>query len=120
MVEIMRLVTIAFALTLPGCADDPPEKSAVPAGISSERGLHSGGQAARSASIPVSRCNGLAAHFVLGERLTAALAERARTSAGARYIRIILGDQEFTTEFLADRLNLQLDAAQVVVHVFCG
>lgn len=116
----MRLAAIVFSLAIAGCADHRPDRPDARAGISTERALYSGPDASQNHAAPTYRCDVPAARAVLGERFTPSLAERARMIAGARTIRVIAFEQDFTLEFLADRLNLQLNAAQTVVRVFCG
>jgi hypothetical protein len=65
-------------------------------------------------------CRVAAAHFVLGEAYSDALARRARRRAGAREVRNIEPGRAYTMEFRADRLNLELDRGGRIRAVRCG
>lgn len=56
----------------------------------------------------------------LGKKADDAVLERARQAAGAGTARFLRPGQGITKEFRADRLNLHLDADDVVVQVNCG
>lgn len=65
-------------------------------------------------------CNVEGARWAIGQRASDDLLERARVAAGARVARFLEQGQPITMEFLAARLNLELDKARVVVGVRCG
>jgi len=65
-------------------------------------------------------CDASKAQFALGERADADLLERARVATGAGSARFLRPNQPITLEFLSSRLNLGLDAADIVRAVNCG
>ena len=52
-----------------------------------------------------SRCNAAPAQFAMGRNADTALANEARTSAGAKTVRVLRPNQVVTMEFNAERLN---------------
>ena len=65
-------------------------------------------------------CDATKAQWAVGERASSDLLERARVSAEASTARFIRPNQPITMEFLGWRLNLGLDAQDVVAQVSCG
>src|SRR5687767_10152422 len=65
-------------------------------------------------------CDAGKAQWAIGERANADLLERARIATGAGSARYLRPNQAITLEFLASRLNLGLDAADIVRAVNCG
>lgn len=55
-----------------------------------------------------------------GHRISAELENRAREVSGATVVRVIRPGQAVTREFNQSRVNLQLDAYDVVVRAYCG
>jgi hypothetical protein len=81
----------------------------------------SAGRGAPQAPPPVSAtCAADQAQFAVGQRRSDDLLERSRTAARASVARYLRPDQPITMEFLATRLNLNLDGNDVVVSVRCG
>jgi hypothetical protein len=60
------------------------------------------------------------ARFVVGRPYSEAVAEEARQAAGARIVRKIEPGGAYTMELRPDRLNLEVDRADVVQRVRCG
>jgi hypothetical protein len=58
--------------------------------------------------------------WAIGQPASGGILERARMDAGARTARFVRPDQPITTEYLGSRLNLALDAQEVVRAVRCG
>ncbi len=65
-------------------------------------------------------CEAAKAQWAIGEPASDALLERARVNAGARSARFLRPNQPVTLEYLSSRLNLGLDARDVVRAVVCG
>lgn len=65
-------------------------------------------------------CDGAKAQWAVGHAASDELLERARVSAGADSARFLRPNQPVTLEFLGGRLNLGLDARDVVRSVVCG
>ena len=65
-------------------------------------------------------CRTAAAHFVLGETYSDALARRARRRAGAREVRKTEPGRAYTMDFRPDRLNLDVDRRGRIQAVRCG
>lgn len=68
----------------------------------------------------VSRCDAAAAQGAVGNEATPALVEKARHDAGAETVRVLKPNQPVTLEFLEARLNVHVDANNVVARVTCG
>ena len=67
------------------------------------------------------QCKADAAQSAVGAVATAAAVEQARIAAGAQVTRVLKpGQQVMTMEFRGDRLNLYVDAGDVVMRVACG
>jgi hypothetical protein len=65
-------------------------------------------------------CEAAEARWVIGQRASDDLLERARVAAKAELARFLRPNQPITTEYLASRLNLELDERNVVRAVSCG
>ena len=66
------------------------------------------------------RCNPDAARSAIGKEATAEVVEQARIAAGADVARTLSPGQMVTMEFHNSRLNLSVDAGNVIVDVSCG
>ena len=70
---------------------------------------------------PVSgQCNADAARGHVGKVATAATVEAARKDAGANIARTLKPDQMVTMEYMEGRLNVDVDARNVITRVRCG
>lgn len=65
-------------------------------------------------------CNAAGARFAVGKSADAALVEQARSRSGAYMARVLRPGQAVTMEFNAQRLNLDVDTANVVTRARCG
>ena len=65
-------------------------------------------------------CNADAALGFIGQVATAGVVEQARKAAGAGIARTLKPGQVVTMEYRADRLDLDVDASNVVTGVRCG
>jgi len=65
-------------------------------------------------------CNAAAAQSAVGKVANVQLMEDARRAANARMVRTLRPGEAVTLEFNAERLNLEVDAANVVQRVRCG
>ena len=95
--------------------------------------LAEGGQSGNISSPPARRrpnapappvtsgsCDHTKAQWAIGRPASDELLERARVSAGADSARFLRPNQPVTLEFLGGRLNLGLDARDVVRSAVCG
>lgn len=100
----MRTIAIGLAaLTVAGCATTAPEPR----------------QSPPSGQVPPAACDAARAEAYVG-RNGAAVADEARTAAGARTVRVIAPGQAVTMDSRPDRLNVETDARGNVVSVRCG
>lgn len=101
----MRAIVTGFvALALSGCTATVSEPGqAVPA----------------AGQVPPVACDATRAEAYVGRNGTA-VADEARTAAGARTVRVIAPGQAVTMDFRPDRLNIETDAAGDIVTVRCG
>jgi Peptidase inhibitor I78 family len=67
-----------------------------------------------------SSCDATKAQWAIGQRAGDPLLERARVAAGAESARFLRPDQPVTMEYLRSRLNLGVDARDIVRSVACG
>ncbi|WP_369979955.1 I78 family peptidase inhibitor [Xanthomonas bundabergensis] len=66
------------------------------------------------------RCQAGPVAWAVGQAATEATLERARKASGAGQLRPIAPGQAVTRDLRPDRLNLFLDASNVIVRVSCG
>jgi hypothetical protein len=72
-------------------------------------------------SAPTSRtCDATKAQFAIGSRASDVLLERSRVAAQAAVARFLRPNQTITMEFLASRLNLNLNERGIVSSTHCG
>lgn len=65
-------------------------------------------------------CNAEAAHVYVGQAATPAIIDAARRAAGAVRVRALKPGQMVTMEFLEGRLNVYVDASNVILRAACG
>lgn len=65
-------------------------------------------------------CDAIKVQWAIGQPASDELLERARVGAGAGSARFLRPNQPVTMEYLGSRLNLGLDAQDVVRSVVCG
>jgi hypothetical protein len=65
-------------------------------------------------------CDATKVQWAIGEPASNALLVRARVAAGAESARFLRPNQPITMEYLGSRLNLGLDARDIVRSVVCG
>ena len=98
--------------------DDPPPSPPQPLPPPVDRGPV---PPAPPPSPPVSgNCDAKQAQWAIGEPASDDLLERARKAASAGSARFLRPNQPITMEFLGSRLNLDLDAHDVVRSARCG
>ena len=74
-----------------------------------------------SGSLPISgSCSATEAQFAIGQTRSNDLLERARVAANASVARFLVPNQPITMEYLASRLNLELDEKNFVRSARCG
>jgi hypothetical protein len=119
LVAVLSVSLVACTDTGPAApaGDEPPvaDTPAAQAPIAGEPGAvdQPGGDV-------VGPCDADAASGAIGQIATAAVIEQARMDAGAQTARTIAPDQVVTMEYLETRLNLKVDAGNVVTAVTCG
>lgn len=65
-------------------------------------------------------CNPEGAQRFVGQAASADVVEQARTAANAEVARVLTPGQMVTMEFRAGRLNIDVDAQNVITNVRCG
>ena len=65
-------------------------------------------------------CNAHGARFAVGKTAGASVVEEARQRSGSYMARVLRPNQVVTMEFNAQRLNLDVDTAGVIMRVRCG
>lgn len=66
------------------------------------------------------QCHADAAHALVGQPATAENVELARQRSGAQIARVLKPGQVVTMEFREGRLNVHVDAANVITRFACG
>lgn len=66
------------------------------------------------------RCNADAARMLVGETATAQNVDLARQRAGAEIARVLRPGQVVTMEYREGRLNVHVDAQDVITRLACG
>lgn len=72
------------------------------------------------ATPPATNCNAEATQVYVGKAATPAVIEAARKAAGAELVRTLKPGQMVTMEFLEGRLNVHVDAGNVILRAVCG
>lgn len=96
----------ALSLSLSACAPMPPSDPPMTGGP--------------SPSEPEQQCNATAARGAIGKVATAAVVEQARIDAGAQIARTLKPGQMVTMEYHYSRLNIDVDANNVILNLRCG
>jgi hypothetical protein len=96
-----HILVAAVVLLATACAQGPQAPAAAPSAA--------GGN-----------CNAAGAQFAIGRIASGSLVEQARVLSGALMARVLRPGQVVTLEFNAQRLNLDLDSANVVTRARCG
>jgi hypothetical protein len=66
------------------------------------------------------RCNAATVQNLLGEHASSALVESARSKAGAEQVRVLAPGDAVTMDYNSQRLNIDIDEAEVVERITCG
>lgn len=66
------------------------------------------------------RCNAEPVQYLLEQRITADLAERARIESGAAQLRVTHPNQPVTMDYNAQRLNIDIDEDDSIIRLSCG
>jgi hypothetical protein len=65
-------------------------------------------------------CQAEAARMAIGEPATPERIEQIRTQTGSRVVRVLKPGMAITMEFSGDRVNVRVDAQNVILGVTCG
>ncbi len=108
----------AFALSLSACHSTPsPDAAAAPSTETST-------PAAEPTPTPVTdaakRCDATHAQWAVGKAADQATVDKLVADSGSSSARVIKPGQAVTMDFREDRLNVEVDAANVVTGVRCG
>ncbi|MCC4619680.1 Elastase inhibitor AFLEI Flags: Precursor [Xanthomonas cassavae CFBP 4642] len=120
---IARLTcTLVVLAALSACnKPQPDEQEAVAA-----KAQHAAEQASAPApdaapdAPPIGNCDATQVQSLVGQPVTDAVSEQARSDAGAKSVRVLKPGQMVTMEFNGERLNLEVDAKNLVTSVRCG
>ncbi|MET0808530.1 MAG: I78 family peptidase inhibitor [Pseudoxanthomonas sp.] len=111
----VALLTLGVA----ACTPDPDEQEQAVA-QSAERAQEAAQPAQSTPPAAAAACDDSQAQWAIGKKVSAADVEQARKDSGAELARTLKPDQAVTMEFSANRLNLELDDAGLVVAIRCG
>lgn len=106
MSRIALPLAAALSLSLSACAPMPPSDPPRSAGP--------------GPSEPAQKCDADAARGAIGQSASADVVERARIAAGAQVARTLKPGQMVTMEYHNSRLNIDVDANNVITNVRCG
>ena len=93
--------TLLLALSLPGCAGTP---------------MRTGGPLPPQ----VQACNADVVQDQIGQVATAERIEAIRVRSGSKIVRVLRPGQMITMEFSGDRVDVRVDAQDVILSVGCG
>ncbi|HEY9280732.1 MAG TPA: I78 family peptidase inhibitor [Eoetvoesiella sp.] len=65
-------------------------------------------------------CNAERAQAVIGRLISSEVLQQASQLSGAKIVRALRPDQAVTKEYDSQRLNLRVDAKNIVTTVYCG
>jgi hypothetical protein len=108
---------VLAAMSLAACSQIPKEVTPEPPAEQTDPS-----SAADPAAPPAeaNKCDAAAAQDAVGKVADAEVVEKARVAAGAAVARTLKPGQVVTMEYRFDRLNLRVDAKNVVEAVTCG
>ncbi|MFY0185092.1 MULTISPECIES: I78 family peptidase inhibitor [Stenotrophomonas] len=69
---------------------------------------------------PVGSCDATQVQSLVGQPYTAEIGSQAQQDAGATSLRVLKPNDMTTMEFIGERLNVEVDAKNVVAGVRCG
>ena len=69
---------------------------------------------------PIGSCDATQVQSLVGQPMTNAVGEQARSDAGAKSVRVLNPGEITTMEFNGERLNLEVDAKNIIASVRCG
>ena len=69
---------------------------------------------------PVGSCDATQVQRLVGQTYTAEIGSQAQQDAGATSLRVLKPNDMTTMEFIGERLNVEVDAKNVVAGVRCG
>ncbi|SIQ72169.1 I78 family peptidase inhibitor [Aquipseudomonas alcaligenes] len=99
--RILPLSALLAGALLAGCASSPQHDSA-------------------KATKGDGRCNAEPVQYLLEERITTDLAERARVESGAAQLRVTHPNQPVTMDYNPQRLNIDIDEDDIIIRLSCG
>lgn len=111
-----------LALALAACTAPPPdeqEQVAAKAQQAAEQAAKPNPASAPEAP-PVGTCDASQAQGLVGQAAEQALVDQARIDTGSKSVRVLTPNQMVTMEFNGERLNIEVDAKNVVTGVRCG
>ena len=76
--------------------------------------------ASEQAAEPPGECNAEAVQNMLGEFASADTVEKARIQAGAEKVRVLAPGDRATMDFNLQRLNIEIDDAELIQRFSCG
>jgi hypothetical protein len=110
----VSVISIASCLIASGCGEGSTD-------VTSPSALH-GSTSIVPPTVPPDQVSCIAANaqWAIGSTATDELLEKARLAANAAVARFVMVGEPFTTEYLAARLNLDVDERRRVVAARCG
>ncbi|MBN6150702.1 Elastase inhibitor AFLEI Flags: Precursor [Xanthomonas sp. AmX2] len=111
-----------LALALAACNAPPPdeqEQVAAKAQQAAEQAAKPDPASAPEAP-PVGTCDASQAQGLVGQAAEKTLVEQARVDTGAKSVRVLTPNQMVTMEFNGERLNIEVDAKNLITGVRCG
>lgn len=116
-------MTLPLLLVMGACTTAEPDTAAGPdATASAPDTAASTPPATGTPGAPPSQpgCNAEAARNVVGQLASTEMVEQARSAAGAESARTLKPGQMVTMEYNASRLNIDVDAGNIITNVRCG
>lgn len=117
------LFLLVAALTLSACATTEESASSAMTSATDTATAEAAATATPAATGTTNSavaCNAEAARSLVGQAATSVAIEQARSAATAESVRTLKPGQATTMEFNANRLNVDVDANNIVTNVRCG
>lgn len=117
---IALLLASALALPLSACQPPAPDEQEAVAAQAQQAAQAAAAPAAAPEAPPAGSCDASLAQTLVGQPLTEDAARQARQDTHAQRVRVLKPGQVVTLEFDGERLNIDVDAGNVVSGVRCG
>ncbi len=112
----------ALVLALAACQAPAPDEQEAVAARAQQDAANAAAPAPDTSpqAPPIGSCDATQVQSLVGQALNDAATAQAREDSASASVRVLRPDQHVTMEFDGERLNIEVDAHNVVVSVRCG